>query len=236
MKIQTILAAMGAAAVSLLAAQGAQAAAYAFTSAPDSEPGQQTLGFTFSVNQTFTVTSLGFYDDNGDGFISPHEVGIYAGDGLVAPGALLAITTLAAGKSGTLGANDFRYQAITPVTLIAGQSYTVAGLSPNYSTANDPFVYGGPNEIKGMSVSPWINIAVGAARFAFYTPSLVDPSLVYSNEFQIYAVDFDGPGLVAPALRGAVPEPATWAMLLVGFGGVGGMMRRARRGGLLAAG
>jgi hypothetical protein len=196
-----------------------------------------TLGFTFSVNQTLTVTSLGFYDDNGDGFISPHEVGLFAGDGLAGPGPLLGVTTLAAGQSGTLGANDFRYQAITPVTLIAGQSYTVAGLSPNYATANDAFVYGGPSEIDGFSVSPWINIIPGDTRFAFDTPSLVDPNLVFSNEFEVYAVDFDGPGLIAPALRGPAPEPATWAMLLMGFGGVGGVLRRSRRNSrLLAAG
>lgn len=33
---------------------------------------------------------------------------------------------------------------------------------------------------------------------------------------------------------GAVPEPATWAMMLIGFGAIGGSMRRRRRGGTLA--
>ncbi len=33
----------------------------------------------------------------------------------------------------------------------------------------------------------------------------------------------------------AVPEPATWAMMLVGFGGLGGMLRASRRKGLVAA-
>jgi hypothetical protein len=27
----------------------------------------------------------------------------------------------------------------------------------------------------------------------------------------------------------AVPEPATWAMLIVGFGGIGGLLRTKRR-------
>ena len=31
------------------------------------------------------------------------------------------------------------------------------------------------------------------------------------------------------AVGGAVPEPATWAMMIVGFGLVGGAMRRSRK-------
>jgi hypothetical protein len=34
---------------------------------------------------------------------------------------------------------------------------------------------------------------------------------------------------------GAVPEPATWAMMLIGFGGIGFAMRRQRKAALLAA-
>jgi hypothetical protein len=33
----------------------------------------------------------------------------------------------------------------------------------------------------------------------------------------------------------AVPEPTTWAMMIIGFGGVGALMRRRRRDGGLAA-
>ena len=32
-----------------------------------------------------------------------------------------------------------------------------------------------------------------------------------------------------PAPQGAVPEPATWAMMLLGFGGIGMALRRSRR-------
>ncbi|MGZ6018434.1 MAG: PEPxxWA-CTERM sorting domain-containing protein [Phenylobacterium sp.] len=31
------------------------------------------------------------------------------------------------------------------------------------------------------------------------------------------------------ALAGGVPEPATWGLMIVGFGGMGAMMRRQRR-------
>lgn len=36
-------------------------------------------------------------------------------------------------------------------------------------------------------------------------------------------------GHVGATLGGGVPEPATWAMMLVGFGGLGAMLRRHRR-------
>ena len=36
-----------------------------------------------------------------------------------------------------------------------------------------------------------------------------------------------------PPPPGSVPEPATWAMMLLGFGGIGMAMRRRRKKGLL---
>jgi hypothetical protein len=42
------------------------------------------------------------------------------------------------------------------------------------------------------------------------------------------------PGSCQPP-PGLVPEPATWAMMLVGFGGIGGLLRRSRRQARMAA-
>jgi hypothetical protein len=36
-------------------------------------------------------------------------------------------------------------------------------------------------------------------------------------------------GSIGATLKAGVPEPATWAMMLVGFGGLGAMLRRQRR-------
>ena len=41
----------------------------------------------------------------------------------------------------------------------------------------------------------------------------------YANRAAAFSLD------AAPS-AGAVPEPATWAMMIIGFGGVGGAMRR----------
>lgn len=38
-----------------------------------------------------------------------------------------------------------------------------------------------------------------------------------------------GGGLPSPGVVGAVPEPATWLTMIIGFGVIGGIMRRSRR-------
>lgn len=43
------------------------------------------------------------------------------------------------------------------------------------------------------------------------------------------------PGVLGRSLNGAVPEPATWGLMTLGFGAVGGMVRSRRRRGLAAA-
>jgi hypothetical protein len=56
----------------------------------------------------------------------------------------------------------------------------------------------------------------------------VDPTFALSGQ---YASLYHFEGLPDAALAGGFPEPSTWAMLLIGFAGLGGdMLRRARRG------
>jgi PEP-CTERM motif len=209
---------------------------YGFTESPIAQDTQLSLGFTFTVTAPTVIIGLGYWDQNGDGFLTPHEVGIFLGDGADGPGPLLVSTVLAAGKSGVLVAggawadpamapSGFRYQQTTALMLVPGQSYTIAGLSPNLDPAeNDPWVYGGPSETNGFRFGGALttglgyakNIAIGpdAARYAYDTPTLTDPSLHYSD-YQFYAVNMI-----------AAPEPTTWTMMLLGFAGLGYLRSR----------
>ena len=135
MKLKNIIAAalVAVSFESFASTSGQAAPACTFTTAPSAfadDGGSVSLGFNFTVNTDVTVTSLGYHDFDGDGFLRPHDLGIFFG------GTQIAGTTLAVGTSGTLGPNNFRYQAIAPLVLLAGQQYIIAGFSPN--PANGP--------------------------------------------------------------------------------------------------
>ena len=53
-----------------------------------------------------------------------------------------------------------------------------------------------------------------------------DPTL--TNDF-----NFDSLRQVSFDAIGAVPEPSTWALFILGFGGIGVMLRSARKRGVL---
>lgn len=50
-------------------------------------------------------------------------------------------------------------------------------------------------------------------------------------------VDFSSTGnsFEFDSLAGGVPEPTTWALMIVGFGGAGALLRRRRRAGAAVA-
>jgi hypothetical protein len=95
--------------------------------------------------------------------------------------------------------------------------------------AQDSTGYGGPNgfftnitSVGGVNSGTvnWIGgIANGGQDF-------------FSLEEPLSAADFQG--ATGGIKVGGVPEPATWAMMLVGFFGLGGMMRAKRRAAALA--
>lgn len=79
-----------------------------------------TIGWSFTVGaQDVELDALGFYDDGADGNVDAHAVGIWTN-----AGALLAQATVSAGTASTL-VGSYRYAAVTPVTLLAGQTYVI---------------------------------------------------------------------------------------------------------------
>jgi hypothetical protein len=69
-----------------------------------------------------------------------------------------------------------------------------------------------------------ITLAAGANSLSFSYTSLTDGHAGFQG------IGDEGWGVEQVLVANAVPEPATWAIMLVGFGGLGGALRAARRG------
>jgi hypothetical protein len=190
----------------LLASNGASLAQYLPQLFTNVSTGQQlanppfTLGWEFAANTNLKVVALGFFDDSQNGLAESHPVGLWNSQG-----ALLASTTVTTTDPLV---NQWRYNGIAPVVLTAGADYYVGAL---YTSGADNVVFPGYS-----GVSTTANITYLGATYAGGS-SLSFPSSPDS------ANGFFGPNIAA------APEPATWAMMLIGFAALGFAGRRAAR-------
>jgi len=89
--------------------------------------GDYTLGNQFTVGpQSVTVNALGYYDGTHAGLNASHDLAILDASGNIVSGSVATVPD----GSGSPLIGDFRYVNLAaPVTLLAGQTYTVAGSS-----------------------------------------------------------------------------------------------------------
>lgn len=162
--------------------------------------GPWTLGYQFTSLQAQRVTALGAYDYLGDGFSEAHEVGLWDSAG----------TLLASANVTSAGAllDGFRYSSISGLDLAAGGVYTVG--ASNFGR--------GDAYLLDALVSPATGITFNIGRYT-------NGSGLMSPTFSSNSGGYFGGNLQVAA----VPEPATWAMMLVGFGMMGGAIRSRRR-------
>lgn len=157
---------------------------YQFTTAPVTFDNPLSIGFDFTTLTSVTIDSLGYFDYDGAAFLTPHTVGIFDSNG-----DLVTSITLDAGTSSTLD-GQFRYESIAPVTLPAGQTWTIAATTGG---DQDAWAYGnaysadGPVTMEGMSTNPAILISQNAALFSYESDdALLDPTSHASN-YTLYA-------------------------------------------------
>ena len=215
MRLETSLL-LGAALVALAAGQASAAAAV--YDAPPTLAGDQgysgILGDDFTVNSAVTVTALGAFDSGKTGITTDIMIGLY--DLTTA-----AYVTPVVNFNGTPDPTNaaFVFQAITPVHLIAGHNYSIVGMGfngvdRNYNTNTDTPLRNGTSPVT-------FNTLYGALTNDFSRYAGADPS---GSVVFPYASAFGAGTLVA-----YVPEPAAWALMLIGIGGVGVALRGRRQ-------
>jgi hypothetical protein len=188
---------------------------YGFQTAPLAfSASQLSLGFAFTVNAPVTVSALGYFDYQGDGFATPHNVGIYNSSGTLLTQALL--------NSGTVNPliGNFRYTDIAPITLAVG-SYT---LSATTYGPGDPWAYGTGGTITGFTVDPHITIAPNAALYVFQSDNVLRDPNQNLYGYTIYA----GPNLLIAHAPGPIVGAGLPGLILASGGLLGWWRRRQK--------
>ena len=169
--------------------------------------GNWTFGEVFVPTQNIAVDFLGYYAAQGLGnFNSDHPVGMFD-----ANGNLLASTTIDNSSSFTTSSGHFAFNPIASITLLAGHTYVLEGVSnsDNY-TWNDPdFTVYAPINILGNN---WI----------------LGNGLNFNGTFLINDVTDGewGANFGFTGVTSSTPEPGSLMLLSTGLLGVGGLLRR----------
>jgi hypothetical protein len=168
----------------------------------------QTLGFEFSVTGDETLTALGVFDQGKDGLVSDTPIGLWDSEGN-----LLVSTIVAKGPDGGELDGLFRFNAVDPFQLTAGTDYVVGAM---VTTDTYGFLNFGTGS-KG-TVDPRVHIvedrSAGFGKLLFPNQSVADGAADFGANFRF---------------ADAVPEPASWALMISGFCLVGAQLRARRR-------
>lgn len=169
--------------------------------------GPFTLGFAFIPTVNMDVTAIGIFDDNQDGLVDSYVAGIFD-----SAGSLLGSTVISNGTVDPL-TNQFRYASMTPVSLIAGNTYEIGAV---YHDSNDPLIF--PGAATGFATDP--NITFVENRY-IAGGSLVAPMNTAGTDPAYF-----GPNFMFTS--SAVPEPGTVALGLMLAGSSLGLITRRR--------
>ncbi|HEY8231213.1 MAG TPA: DUF4082 domain-containing protein [Vicinamibacteria bacterium] len=171
-------------------------------------PNDYTLGWGFDLTQSITVTSLGYWDEGGDGFGENHEVGIWAADQT-----LLASTTVTNASpnvvASTSGFGSWHFQPLASGLQLDAGTYFIGGTH----TGPDQF----RTLVSDIALGPGI-VNFVSGRFEF-GGSLQFPAQTESSAFSLYGPNFEYEA-------DAVPEPTTLGLLGLGVMGLAKARRR----------
>jgi hypothetical protein len=179
--------------------------AWEFTSADNefASGGNYTFGEVFTATQNTTINMLGYYNPS-TGMTDTHLVGLFASDGT-----LLASTTVT--SASTYSTDHFLYNSITAITLVAGDTYVLEGVSGSdlYTWNDTGFTVNMPLTIDG---SNWVE----------------DAGLTFNGTDSYSGVDdgFWGADMGYEEGPPPVPEPSSFMLLGSGLAALAGVIGR----------
>lgn len=123
--------------------------------------------------------------------------------------------------AGFLGPASFGTDTLrTTASSVTGSAFSFSGGFANGGT----LIYLDPNYVSGSSLLA--NLSFGGTTLAAL--GLTPGQYVYSSPADSITFNIGPVQPTAVALAAAVPEPAAWAMMVIGFGAIGTAMRRRR--------
>ena len=140
----------------------------------------------------------------------------------------LLISATIPGDGGTFTVSLLKDSSTTPGALIE----QVTGNDSSLTTALSPIFFSMPTETLTANTRYWIELLTngGSLHWSF---SAVNTGIGVANEYNFYAGSVSANSAFTPyqmSIGSAVPEPSTWAMMLLGFAGLGlAAHRRSRR-------
>jgi hypothetical protein len=194
----------------------APASAVTLATAIDANNGQDGVMFDVVVGaNALTLTSLGILTESGNGRFEFYTIEGGIGSNLSNPSAWTLRDSFGLTSSGGFSFTSFD---ITDFTLNANTTY---GLYFTETGNGDGIQYTNASAVGDVRTSNSdLSILVGYGR-----------EYLFQDIFQPRAFN----GSLTYTVGDVIPEPASWAMLIAGFGLVGGAMRRRRQGGAWGA-
>jgi hypothetical protein len=124
--------------------------------------------------------------------------------------------------------------SVKPAGLVDGTNNFFWGPSPYpFPLSVDPYLFGGVIHWQGVQFSGLL-----PGTYDFSCGTTCGTSAEWASLTEVGGVagvagvvrfTLTGQDINLPPTNGGVPEPATWAMMLMGFGGMGALLRRQRR-------